>query len=114
MDLEGLQISLRGEVPNAVCQSLGHSFSRLPLIHGNRCLTRTQSSDEAALLRDFLRNTASQLTSHGIQQLHDNVRERELAVFFRNNHFSVIFKYDGAVYLLVTDQVDSVLELEAY
>ena len=58
------------------------------------------------LLRDFLDDTASQLTSHGIQQLHDNVRERELAVFFRNNHFSVLFKYQGAVYLLVTDQVD--------
>jgi len=26
-------------------------------------------------------------------------------VFFRNNHFSTVFKLNGALYLLVTDQV---------
>jgi hypothetical protein len=32
------------------------------------------------------------------------VRERELVVFFRNNHFSTVFKLHGALFLLVTDQ----------
>ncbi len=31
------------------------------------------------------------------------IRERELLVFFRNNHFSTMFKFSGLVYLLVTD-----------
>ncbi|XWS48995.1 hypothetical protein CRYUN_Cryun13aG0125500 [Craigia yunnanensis] len=34
----------------------------------------------------------------------DGLKERELCVFFRNNHFSTMFKYDGELYLLATDQ----------
>ena len=48
----------------------------------------------------------SQVLTHryyGLLQLHEHVKERELAVFFRNNHFSTLFKYNGALYLLVTD-----------
>ena len=32
------------------------------------------------------------------------MRPQQLAVFFRNNHFSVLFKRDGALMTLVTDQ----------
>lgn len=32
------------------------------------------------------------------------LKPRQLAVFFRNNHFSTAFKFDDAVYILVTDQ----------
>ena len=31
------------------------------------------------------------------------MKERELGAFFRNNHFSTIFKKDGSLYLLATD-----------
>jgi hypothetical protein len=31
------------------------------------------------------------------------MRERQLAVFFRNNHFSTLFRFGGALYSLVTD-----------
>ena len=31
------------------------------------------------------------------------MRERQLAVFFRNNHFSTLFRLEGALYSLVTD-----------
>ena len=38
-------------------------------------------------------------------QLHEGLRTRQLAVFFRNNHFNCLFKHgDGRLYLLVTDQ----------
>jgi len=47
---------------------------------------------------------ASQLTYHGMIELHQHVKENELAVFFRNNHFSTLFKTKGQLYLLVTDQ----------
>ncbi|NWU50720.1 MINY1 hydrolase, partial [Dromas ardeola] len=52
----------------------------------------------------FLESTASQLTYHGLCELTAAVREGELSVFFRNNHFSTMIKHKGHLYLLVTDQ----------
>lgn len=41
---------------------------------------------------------------HAVACLHPRqVRERQLCVFFRNNHFSTMFKYEGKLYLLITD-----------
>uniref|UniRef100_A0A7S2S4U5 MINDY deubiquitinase domain-containing protein n=1 Tax=Mucochytrium quahogii TaxID=96639 RepID=A0A7S2S4U5_9STRA len=59
---------------------------------------------ESEVVKGFLANTASQLTYYGLLQLHEKVRERQLCVFFRNNHFNCMFKIDGSLYLLVTDQ----------
>ncbi|NWX19799.1 MINY1 hydrolase, partial [Aegotheles bennettii] len=52
----------------------------------------------------FLESTASQLTFHGLCELTAAVKEGELSVFFRNNHFSTMTKHKGHLYLLVTDQ----------
>ncbi|KAM3178294.1 hypothetical protein ACTXT7_002878 [Hymenolepis weldensis] len=41
---------------------------------------------------EFLESTASQLTLCGLCELNDRLREGELAVFFRNNHFNTIYK----------------------
>lgn len=41
----------------------------------------------------FLNNTATQLTYHGLCELTSAVQEGELCVFFRNNHFSTMTKY---------------------
>ncbi|OMO81008.1 hypothetical protein COLO4_23793 [Corchorus olitorius] len=59
---------------------------------------------QGELIRIFLKNNASQLTFYGLFCLQDGLKERELCVFFRNNHFSTMFKYDGELYLLATDQ----------
>ena len=59
---------------------------------------------ERVVLDAFLESSASQLTPDGMRDARDAVKERELAVFFRNNHFATVFKLDGALYLLVTDQ----------
>lgn len=40
----------------------------------------------------FLEESASQLTYHGLCELGTKMNEGELAVFFRNNHFSTIYK----------------------
>ncbi|XP_059644683.1 uncharacterized protein LOC132286374 [Cornus florida] len=56
------------------------------------------------LIRNFLKNSANQLTIYGLFCLRDGLKERELCVFFRNNHFSTMFKFDGELYLLATDQ----------
>ncbi|XP_010907483.1 uncharacterized protein [Elaeis guineensis] len=56
------------------------------------------------LIKNFLENNASQLTIYGLFCLQEGLKERELCVFFRNNHFSSMFKFNGELYLLATDQ----------
>ncbi|KAF7828332.1 ubiquitin carboxyl-terminal hydrolase MINDY-2 [Senna tora] len=60
--------------------------------------------EQGELIRSFLRTNASQLTFYGLFSLQDGLKERELCVFFRNNHFSTMFKFEGQLYLLATDQ----------
>ncbi|XP_010422138.1 PREDICTED: ubiquitin carboxyl-terminal hydrolase MINDY-1-like [Camelina sativa] len=62
------------------------------------------SAKEGELIRNFMKNSASQLTFCGLFRLQEGLKERELCVFFRNNHFCTMFKYEGELYLLATDQ----------
>ncbi|ONK54945.1 uncharacterized protein A4U43_UnF9440 [Asparagus officinalis] len=59
---------------------------------------------KCGLIRNFLENSASQLTIYGLFCLQEGLKERELCVFFRNNHFNTMFKFNGELYLLATDQ----------
>ncbi|GAB4856948.1 hypothetical protein Ancab_014866 [Ancistrocladus abbreviatus] len=59
---------------------------------------------QGELIENFLKNNASQLTFYGLFSLQEGLKERELCVFFRNNHFSTMFKFGGQLYLLATDQ----------
>ncbi|CDW52865.1 protein FAMb; protein FAMa [Trichuris trichiura] len=52
----------------------------------------------------FFDSSVSQLTRYGLASLRNALQEGHLAVLFRNNHFSVITKRNGSLYLLVTDQ----------
>lgn len=65
---------------------------------------KSEDVSQGILLEDFLNSTASQLTVYGLAELQETLKERELAVFFRNNHFSTIYKYKNQLFLLVTDQ----------
>lgn len=47
----------------------------------------------ALLAEAFLDRTASQLTYHGLYELNSTVKENQLCVFFRNNHFSTLYKH---------------------
>ncbi|XP_028911606.1 ubiquitin carboxyl-terminal hydrolase MINDY-1 isoform X1 [Ornithorhynchus anatinus] len=58
---------------------------------------------EGLVAEQFLEGAATQLTYHGLCELNAVVREGELSVFFRNNHFSTMVKDKGHLYLLVTD-----------
>ncbi|NWX11035.1 MINY1 hydrolase, partial [Caloenas nicobarica] len=74
-----------------------------------KIITCKQASDsslvsEGLVAEQFLEATASQLSYHGLCELTAAVREGELGVFFRNNHFSTMTKHEGHLYLLVTDQ----------
>lgn len=55
------------------------------------------------IINNFLRETSSQLTYLGLLQINQNMQDHHLGVFFRNNHFSTVFKTGGQLYLLVTD-----------
>ena len=57
----------------------------------------------AMAAEEFLRDSANQLTFHGLIQLHRTVREGEFCVFFRNNHFNTVYRHEEKLYLLVTD-----------
>ncbi|GAB4817828.1 hypothetical protein N2152v2_004874 [Parachlorella kessleri] len=59
---------------------------------------------DALLIQQFLEGNPSQLTWHGLHALHEGLRENQLAVFFRNNHFNTVLKQQGGLYILVTDQ----------
>lgn len=63
----------------------------------------TASSPEGEMAEQFLQQTASQLTYYGLASLRNTLKEGELCVFFRNNHFSTLLKQKGELYLLVTD-----------
>ncbi|XP_042043405.1 ubiquitin carboxyl-terminal hydrolase MINDY-1-like isoform X1 [Salvia splendens] len=73
------------------CVNEGDSMERISITQGE-------------LIRNFMKNSASQLTIYGLFCLLDKVKERELCVFFRNNHFNTMFKYEGDLYILATDQ----------
>lgn len=58
----------------------------------------------ALIAEQFLERTASQLTYHGLCELNTQVKEDELAVFFRNNHFTTLYRNKNELFQLVTDQ----------
>ncbi|XP_059164547.1 ubiquitin carboxyl-terminal hydrolase MINDY-1-like isoform X2 [Physella acuta] len=59
---------------------------------------------QALIAEQFLERSASQLTYHGLCELSTVVKEKELCVFFRNNHFSTLYKNNNELFQLVTDQ----------
>lgn len=59
---------------------------------------------QSLLAQQFLESSASQLTYHGLVELNSNLKDGEIAVFFRNNHFSTILKRKEEMFILVTDQ----------
>ncbi|KAL7595297.1 hypothetical protein Lser_V15G30104 [Lactuca serriola] len=62
------------------------------------------TAKQGEVIRSFLNNNASQLTIYGLFSLQDGLKDRELCVFFRNNHFNTMFKFEGELYILATDQ----------
>jgi len=58
---------------------------------------------EGTVIESFLNETANQMTYFGLLSLYEKVRDRELSVFFRNNHFCTLFRKDHRLYLLCTD-----------
>ncbi|XP_015792983.1 ubiquitin carboxyl-terminal hydrolase MINDY-2 [Tetranychus urticae] len=66
--------------------------------------TRPESAFEALVVEQFLERTASQLTYFGLSQLNSTLKDGELSVLFRNNHFITLYKHKDQLFQLVTDQ----------
>lgn len=63
----------------------------------------SMQATRGTVIRNFLDRSAHQLTQHGLFVLHEYVKEGDMVVFFRNNHYNTLTKNDGSLYLLVTD-----------
>ena len=72
-------------------------------ILNEQLLTHSQIAAQGTIVKQFLDDTSHQLTYAGLTELHSHVREGNLCVFFRNNHFATLTKHEGILYLLVTD-----------
>ena len=70
----------------------------------NRSAEDSTKVSQSLVAQQFLEESASQLTYHGLCELNTVMKEGQLAVFFRNNHFSTMYKQGAGLYLLVTDQ----------
>lgn len=58
----------------------------------NKSSSKSEEVSEALIAERFLESTASQLTYFGLSELVSNVREQELSILFRNNHFITLYK----------------------
>lgn len=65
---------------------------------------KEENVTQALTAEQFLERSASQLTYHGLAELSTVVKENELCVFFRNNHFNSLYRHNNELFLLVTDQ----------
>ncbi|KAK7071263.1 Ubiquitin carboxyl-terminal hydrolase MINDY-2 [Halocaridina rubra] len=59
---------------------------------------------KAILCEEFMSSSGSQLTIHGLFELGSALEREEIAVLFRNNHFSTVYKRGDQLYQLLTDQ----------
>jgi hypothetical protein len=66
-------------------------------------LTTQNITRDEEQIEKFLDSTANQLTYAGLLELHQRIKENEICVLFRNNHFSTMVKYEGNLCTLVTD-----------
>ncbi|XP_074660398.1 ubiquitin carboxyl-terminal hydrolase MINDY-1-like [Tubulanus polymorphus] len=91
--------------PEVVCAVGNCSYNQLV----EKIINQKTSDDEdlvseALIAENYLERTASQLTYHGLAELVITVKEGEMCVLFRNNHFSTLYKHKNELFTLVTDQ----------
>eukprot|EP00980_Cylindrotheca_fusiformis_P009989 scaffold2212_cov143-Cylindrotheca_fusiformis.AAC.7 len=60
-------------------------------------------ANEGSIIHEFLESSGHQLTQYGLTVLYEYMKDGQMAVFFRNNHFNTLTKHEGHLYLLVTD-----------
>jgi len=56
------------------------------------------------IIKAFIDQSKTHMSHHGLCQLHADMKERQMAVLYRNAHFTTIFKFEGMLYTLVSDE----------
>eukprot|EP00928_Gymnodinium_smaydae_P037145 TRINITY_DN25829_c0_g1_i2.p1 TRINITY_DN25829_c0_g1~~TRINITY_DN25829_c0_g1_i2.p1 ORF type:complete len:421 (-),score=81.30 TRINITY_DN25829_c0_g1_i2:301-1563(-) len=94
---------------NALAEALAVSYEIRMALESDSERSTTPAEDEKLAqgywLDEWLEETRTQTTPRGIQELATLVNDREVGVFFRNNHFSTIYKHGNDVLCaLLTDE----------
>ena len=72
----------------------GLSYNQLvERIINNKTSSDSNLINQSLVAQNFLEESASQLTYHGLCELVSTMKDNELAIFFRNNHFSTLHKH---------------------
>ncbi|KAJ2881223.1 hypothetical protein FB639_002662, partial [Coemansia asiatica] len=72
---------------------------------GNRGEDLAEDIREAVLANLWLESNQTQLTEYGRQRLLNALEDFSVVVFFRNNHFSTLYKRSQGLYILCADDV---------
>lgn len=85
------------ELQNAIG---GQSYNQLvdTIITHETC-AEPESLARMYLAEEFLERTASQLTSYGLTELKSKIKDNEIGILFRNNHFLTLLKRDVSISL---------------
>ncbi|CAI5448911.1 unnamed protein product [Caenorhabditis angaria] len=85
---------------------LGPIYEAVKNITYNELVVRIfdENDKEYQFLKDFHDDTKSQITFHGLMKLCEKMKDGEIAVLFRNNHFHTILKRRDEIFTLVTDE----------
>ena len=90
------------ELQNAIGEN--SSYNQLvDFIITNKFSSNPDIQTKVLIAEEFLQRTASQLTVQGLQALRAEIRENEIGILFRNNHFLTLFKRGQDIYTLVSD-----------
>jgi ubiquitin carboxyl-terminal hydrolase MINDY-1/2 len=92
-ELEAIQIRLATAFTTAD-SSGGANPSRVAEMQ-RRAKELAPQVTRGTLIDDFLNSSAHQLTDYGLGVLHEQIKEGEMVVFFRNNHFGTLTKHKG-------------------
>lgn len=82
-------------------QFLEQDYLALPHLDGGQ----QQMLDDIRTIKQFLSNWPTQLTEHGLEAISTSLQPGQVAILFRNDHFSTLYKEPkgGALMTLVTD-----------
>ncbi|CAJ0587727.1 unnamed protein product, partial [Mesorhabditis spiculigera] len=75
-----------------------------PRSYVDAAIKALEASNHGLIIKEFLDSTKSQLTYYGLERLNHELQDNEVAVLFRNNHFSTIYKRRDELFLLCTDE----------
>lgn len=101
---EIVEVVVRGQSLSAELEQVRAQLQSIPSDELQKRVADLETTvQQGQLLREFLDAHSSQLTIYGLQVLHEELKEGDVSVFFRNNHFSTITRRGESLYLLVTD-----------